>query len=177
MVSPKVAYQCFKMPFPCTSSACFNCLPFSPPLYCNLYICRNVELGWENIFCMKPVKEAKGCAHRRLSVLTRSRTAGGLINLLSNWEGWWVTGWWLVCVCALVGCCHITPTMPGAPRPNPYSPQLPDPPPGPRGRPVLVESSRDGAFRGHNVNCAAPVVLNRGSAPGSITVSWKVEEA
>lgn len=50
------------------------------------------------------------------------------------------------------------------------------PPPGPTGRLLLVEISRDGAFRGHNVNRRAPVVLNRVSAPGSITVSWKVEE-
>lgn len=39
---------------------------------------------------------------------------------------------------------------------------------------VLVAISIGGAFMGHNEICRAPVVLNRGSAPGSITVSRKV---
>lgn len=94
----------------------------------------------------------------------------------SNGE-WQAVGW---CVCVSVGGklsdCGNSLTGARSALTQPAYPISAVPSPGPTGRLLLVEISEDGAFGRHKVNCRTPVVLNRGSAPGSITVSWKVEE-
>lgn len=104
--------------------------------------------------------------------------------------GWWAMDWLILCLIGenggwLAVGWHVGvfsyQTCPISARSTPAQPQLPPslrcPHRVPQGGFCWWKISRDGAFRGHNVNCTAPVVLNRGSAPGSITVSWKVGES
>lgn len=110
----------------------------------------------------------------QLWILTSWMMGGGLINLGSNWWGWWVGGCWVVCVFVCWwGVVRLPKKCLERPSPTPVYPISVIPPPGPTGRLLLVGIIGDGAFRGHNVNCRAPVVLNRVSAPGSITVYGK----
>lgn len=99
------------------------------------------------------------------------KSANGLISLVGM-VGGRLSGGVYVCVSSVLSE-HPNNDWSALTQPNPISTV---PPPSTTGRLLLVEISRDGAFRGHNVNCRTPVVLNRGTAPGSITVSWKVEE-
>lgn len=74
-----------------------------------------------------------------------------LINLLSNWCEWWVSGYWVASMCVLVGSCQTATTVwlePGAPWPNPVFPHLCSNPPGPTGRLSAGVNQWRWSFRG-----------------------------
>lgn len=80
----------------------------------------NSQLNVWSISAKMSLRHSKSRAETFLFHLTWTAVSNQPMDWLVFW-GWWVAGFWVVCMCVFVGCCQSTPTMPGVPWPNPTS--------------------------------------------------------